>query len=328
VENFVGNGPFRMTQWRQNQKLVVVRSPTYWDREHVKLDEIDFEPIEATETEEHMFRTGQLDVTYDVPLSKLASYRKNSPDLVHTAPWCGVYFYRFNLERKPLGDIRVRRALALAIDREQLVKDVTLAGEEPAYALIPPNTAGYISQYHLHSDIAEAKRLLAEAGFPDGRGFPHLDLSYNTFEKHRVIAEAIQEMWRRTLGIEVTLSNEEWKVYEADQKAMNFDIQRGGWLADYLDPHVFLDEWRTGGGNNFTHWGNPVYDHLLATALDAKTTEARYAIYNRMEKIILDEVPIIPLFFYNQSRLINPKVKNFRITPLDNYPWKFVDKDR
>jgi oligopeptide transport system substrate-binding protein len=323
--NFVGNGPFVLKSWVQNQKLVVAKSPTYWNHQNVKLDEIHFYPVSSSDTEERMFRTGQLQITHEIPLSKIPLYQREHPDSIRIDPFCGVYFYRFNTTRAPFTDLRVRRALTLAIDRESLVKKVTLGDELPAYHIVPPNLVGYNSRNQVTGDLAEAKRLLAEAGYPDGKGFPRVELLYNTLEKHRIIAEALQEMWRRNLGVEITLHNEEWKTYMDDQNTMNYQVQRAGWIADYLDPHVFLDLWETGNGNNVTGWGNPEYDRLLHASLNAKTNEERYEIYQKMEKILVDELPIMPIFFYTQPRLISPKVIGYYTTPLDNYPWQYVD---
>ena len=164
-ENFVGNGPYLLKEWRPNQKIVATRSPTYWDRSAVKIDEIHFFPVELADTEERMFRTGQLHITNEVPLTKLAVYQREQPDSVRVDPYNGIYFYRFNVQRKPFDDVRVRRALALAIDRETLVKKVTLAGELPAYDFTPPDLIGYVSRHRFQADLAEAKRLLAAAGF-------------------------------------------------------------------------------------------------------------------------------------------------------------------
>jgi oligopeptide transport system substrate-binding protein len=291
----------------------------------VKLDEIEFYPIELAETEERMFRTGQLDITYECPLSKIAVYRRENPAALRIDPFDTVYFYRFNVARKPFDDVRVRRALALAIDRESLVKNILHGGEQPAYHLVPPGLLGYVSQHRFREDLAEARRLLAEAGYPEGRGFPKVELLYNTLEKHRVIAEAIQQMWRKHLGVDITLYNQEWKVYMDAQHTKNFSLQRGGWQADYVDPHVFFDIWETGGGNNDTNWGSAEYDRLLRSALSAPTTEARYAIYNHMEKIFLDEMPVIPIYFYTYVRLVNPRVKHYVTTPLDNFCYKYAD---
>jgi oligopeptide transport system substrate-binding protein len=326
-ESFVGNGPYALKEWRANQKIVAVRSPTYWDHAAVKIDEIHFFPIELADTEERMFRTGQLHITNEVPLSKIPVYQRDQPGNIRIDPYNGIYFYRFNAKRKPFDDVRVRRALALSIDRETLVKKVTLAGEIPAYDFTPPDLVGFVSRHAFKADLTEAKRLLAEAGFPDGKGFPKVELLYNTLEKHRTIAEALQQMWRKNLGIDITLYNQEWKVYLDSQHSKNYQFARAGWIADYVDPHVFFDIWETDGGNNDTNWGNRDYDRLLRSALDAKSTADRYEIYQQLEKILVDEMPIMPIYFYMRARLVSPKVKGYFTTPLDNFPWKYADME-
>jgi oligopeptide transport system substrate-binding protein len=327
-ENIVGNGPFRLKAWLPQQKIVVERSPTYWDRANVKLDEIDFYAVESSDTEEHMFRTGQLDITYELPRQKIPFYQRDHPELLNIGPWLSVYFYRCNVQRPPLDNVKVRRALALAVDRESLVKDVTKAGEQPAYAVNYPGTAGYFPQARLTGTLDDARRLLAEAGYPNGRGFPPLELIYNTLESHRSIAEAIQQMWKKNLNIDVALKNEEWKVFLDAQTTGNYQIARGGWGADYVDPNSFLDLWETGNGNNETNWSSPDYDRLLAASYTAKTDAERYAIYQKMDAILVDELPIIPLFYYTRPRLISPKVKGFYPTLLDLHPWNSVDIER
>ncbi|HYP15743.1 MAG TPA: peptide ABC transporter substrate-binding protein [Opitutus sp.] len=324
-ENFVGNGPFVLSEWRSNQILKVRRSPTYWDRANVKLDEIHFFPVDNLDTEERMFRTGQLHVTYEVPVGKIDTYRRENPASLKMDPYLGVYFYRFNVSRPPFNDVRVRRALALAIDREAIVKNVTRGGERPAYSMSFPDHAGYTPQARLQGDLAEARRLLAAAGYPDGRGFPVREVIYNTQQNNRLVAEAIQQMWRKNLGIEVTLSNQEWKVYMDAQDTMNYDIQRSGWIADYVDPHVFLDLWHSASGNNDTGWGNARYDEILASTFTAKSTAERYERYQELDRILVDEVPVMPIYYYNRVHLVSPKLINYFPTLLDNHPWKVVD---
>jgi len=324
-ENFVCNGPFVLKEWKPNQRIVVTRSPTYWDRANVKLDEIQFFPIESSDVEERMFRTGQLHITFEVPQSKIPVYRREHPESIHLSPYDGTYFYRFNVKAPPFDNPKVRRALTLAIDRESLTHDVLTGGEQPSYSIVPPGNAGFVNRYQVEGDLAEARRLLAEAGFPDGKGFPESEVLYNTLEKHKAIGEAIQQMWRKNLGIEVALRNEEWKVYLDTQHSKHYQIQRSGWIADYADPHVFFDMWETTSGNNDTNWSNAEYDALLRSALNAKTTADRYEVYQKMEKILIDELPIMPIYFYTQPRLINPKVKGYYVTPTDNYPWKYAD---
>ena len=199
-ENFVGNGAFNLKSWQPNRKIVAERSPTYWDAANVKLDEIHFYPIESIDTEERMFRTGQLHITNEVPLSKIKTYRDESPDKISIMPYNGVYFYRFNTTPPPFDDVRVRKALAYAIDRTALVEKVTLAFETPAYHVVPPGLLDYESDNKFSMNVAEAKRLLAEAGYPNGEGFPQTELLYNTSEKHRTIAEAIQHKQRENHG--------------------------------------------------------------------------------------------------------------------------------
>ena len=327
-ENIVGNGPFVLKEWRQQQLISVTRNPRYWDRERVKLDEIRFHPVENQDTEERMFRTGQLDMTYELPLAKIDVYRKEFPEALRIDPYMGVYFYRFNVDRGPLKDKRVRRALALAVDRDSITRNVVRGGQAPAFNMTYPGTAGYTAQARLTGTIDEAKRLLAEAGFPEGRGFPKLELLYNTSQNHRVIAEAIQQMWRRALGIDITLRNEEWKVYLDSQDNRNFDLQRGGWIADYVDPHVFLEIWTSKNLNNDTGWGNAEYDRLHDQALNAKTQEERYAIYQKMDAILVDELPVLPIYYYSRVVAMSPKVKGLYPTLLDNHPYKYIHLEK
>ena len=319
--NHVGSGPFMLKEWAPQQKITVVRNPHYWDAATVKLDAIEFYPTEDLGTEERMFRTGQLDMTYEMPVNKIDTYRKEHPESLKIEPWLGVYFYRCNVTRAPLTDKRVRQALALAIDRESLIKNITRGGEAPAYGVSYPGTAGYFPRAKITGDLALAKKLLADAGYPDGKGCPPIELLYNTQANHRAIAEAIQQMWRKNLGVEITLRNEEWKVYLTTQ---HDTLQRAGWIADYVDPHVFLEIWTTGNGNNDTLWSNAEYDRLFQQALTAKNDTERYEIYQKMDAILVDEVPVIPIYFYTKVHAQSPRVKGYYPTLLDNHPYKYI----
>src|SRR5215469_9262447 len=205
--NFVGNGPFVLSKWRIIDIVAVRKNTNYWDHEHVRLNGINFYPIESDDTEERAFRSGQLHATYTLPLAKIDYYKEHYPDLLHIEPYLGNYFYRINVTKPPFNDKRVRQALAMTIDREAIVKTVTRGGQLPAFNLTPPGTAGYTCRTLLHENDEEARRLLAEAGYPDGKGFPTIELLFNTLESHRTIAEAIQQMWKTKLGIDVRLVN-------------------------------------------------------------------------------------------------------------------------
>jgi oligopeptide transport system substrate-binding protein len=324
-ENIVTNGPFRLKQWLPNQKLIAARDPHYWDAKTVKLDEIHFYPTEDISTEERMFRTGQLHRTNELPNGKIDTYRKEYPEALRIEPWLGIYYYRCNVTRPPLNDKRVRKALALAIDREALIQSVVRGGEDPAYAVSYPGTAGYAPRAKIEGNLEDAKRLLAEAGYPGGKGCPPIDLLYNTSEKHRAIAEAVQAMLQKNLGVEIRLLNQEWKVYlDTQHNTHDFTLQRAGWIADYVDPHVFLEIWVTGGGNNDTLWGSPEYDKLLRQALATSEEKARYEIYQKMDAILVDEVPVIPIYYYKRVYALSPKVKGWNPTLLDNHPFKHI----
>lgn len=322
--NHVGNGPFMLKEWSPQQRVVVVRNPYYWDAKTVKLDQIHFYPTDDISTDERMFRTGQVDMTYELPNAKIDAYRRDYPESLRIEPYLGVYFYRCNVTRPPLNDKRVRQALALAIDRESIVRNVTRGNETPALAVSYPGTAGYSPRAQLTGTIADAKRLMAEAGYPDGKGCPKIELLYNSSENHRAIAEAIQQMWRKNLGVDVELVNQEWKVYLDMQHTQNYTLQRGGWIADYVDPHVFLEIWETGNGNNDTLWSNADYDRLLQAALAAHTEEERYGYYQQMDAILVDELPIIPIYHYTKKYALSPRVKGYWPTLLDNHPYKYI----
>ena len=323
--NFVGNGPFILSERKPNQKIVATRSHTYWDRAAVKLDAIEFYAIDNSDTEEREFRTGRLDYAYSLPLSKIETYRRDNPDAYRATPYYGTYFYRLNVTKKPLDDKRVRRALALAIDRESIIKNILRdAGQTPAYNYTPASEK-FTSTARIAGDLAEAKRLLAEAGYPDGKGMPSVDILFNTSESHRTIAEAIQQMWKTRLGVNATIQNQEWKVYLDTTQTLNYQISRAGWIGDFNDPHTFLDMWVTGGGNNQTGWSNAEYDRLLRSALASKTEADRMEVYQKLEAILADEVPVIPIYFYTRIYAISPKVKHWISNPLDNRAWKWID---
>jgi len=323
-ENIVGNGPFVLHTWKPNQVIEVRRSESYWDAANVRLSGIRFYSIESADTEERAFRSGQLHITSSIPISKIDVYRREQPELLHTEPLLATYIYRFNVRRPPLDDVRVRRALALAIDRVAIVERVTRGGQPPACNFTPPGTGGYVSRARLDSTVDDARALLADAGFPGGDRFPSIVLLYNTNEGHRQIAEAVQEMWQKKLGISVTLHNQEAKVYTDTMRNGAYDIARYAWSGDYNDPNTFLDMMISNGGNNQTGWSNAEYDRLLAEAGRTFDEAARFEIFQRAEEILMDEVPIAPVYFYTRNNLRLPMVKGWYGNLLDLHPYNRV----
>jgi len=264
--HLVGNGPFTLKSWEPNKRIIVEKAPTYWDAEHVRLNAIHFYPIDSVDAEERAFRAGQLHVTYVLPFGKIDAYRRDAPQFLRVDPYLNTYFFRLNVRRPPFGDERVRRALALAVDREAIVNKILHGGQQAATAMTPPGLPGYLPPPGAPADFAAARRLLAEAGFPEGKGLPVIELLYNTSENHRVLAEAVQEMWRRELGLEVRLVNEEFKVVLTERRAGRYQILLSDWVGDYPDPATFLDLWRSDSGNNHTGWSSPDYDARLFAA--------------------------------------------------------------
>lgn len=324
--NFVGNGAFTLKQWELNRVVIVERNPYYWGADKVKLNQIHFYPTDNTSTEERMFRAGQLHVTGTVPVDKIQLYREKHPELIHIDSYLGTYYYRINTRVKHLQDPRVRRALALSIDREQIVRHVTKAGEIPATTFTPPDTMGYTAHSDLGFDPQRARQLMAAAGHPDGKDFPTLELLYNTSEGHRKIAVAIQQMWKKNLNIDIQLHNQDWKVYLDSVNSGNYQIARAGWIGDYVDPNSFLDMWITDGGNNQTGWSNARYDELiLQTAPQAKDRNARYQAFLEAESILLDELPLIPIYTYVSKKLVQPSVRGLHGNLLDYHNYKAID---
>lgn len=324
AENFVGNGPFVIQEWTPGKVFSVKRNPHYWDAEQVKLEEIHFYPIDQSLVEERMFKAGQLHKTETLPSTKIETYRKRNAQEYQGHLYFGTYFYLFNVTKKPLDDVRVRKALAYSVDRDAITRNITKGGQQATYALTPPETLGYTPRAAMVYDVELARKLLAEAGYPDGKGFPKLDLVYNTSQDHQKIAVAIQQMWKRALNIDVSLQNQEWKVFLNNQQLLNYQISRRGWIGDYIDPYTFLELFVTNGGNNNTGWSNARYDELLRLSTSAKTREERYEYFHEAEKILLDEAPILPLYHYTTNYLLSPDVKGFYPNTMDYHPYKYL----
>lgn len=323
-EKMVSNGPFKLTKWSIGDSVGVVKNPYYWDAQAVRLNKIYFYPIEDQNTEESAFRTGQLHITEKIPSTKIKHYRETNSPFLRLAPYFMTYAYVFNTQSPPFDDIRLRKAFSLALDRKAIVENITQKGEFPAYSYVPPNSAGYFATTQLSEDIENAKKLLAEAGYPEGKGLPPIKLLYNTSENHRSIAEALQYMWHKNLGVNVELVNQEWKVYLQSRGGDDYQLIRFGWVGDYLDPNAFLEVFSSNSGNNFSKWKNKEYDELLDKASKTLNTKARLAFYNSAETILLNDLPILPLFFYNTSYLVLPNVKNWHPNILDLHPYKYI----
>ena len=325
-ENIVSNGPFKLQEWTPNKVIVVERNPAYWDARAVKLDEVHYYTVDNKQTEERMFRTGQIDMTLDgqILTDKIEIYQKEQPDHIRLTPFLGTYYYLFNTTRPPFDNVLVRRAFSMAIDRESITKNVVKGGRTPATAFTAPGIDGYTPRANVHFDPIMAKQLLAEAGYPDGKGFPAVSILYNTHNTHRNVATTLQQMWKEILNVDITLINQEWKVYLNSRETGDFDIARAGWLADFADPTSFLDMFVSGNGNNHTGWSNTQYDRLIQQANQTANQNERFELFQQAEQILIDESPVAPIYYEMSANLVNPRVKGVYPNALTYYPFKSV----
>ena len=330
-ENFVGSGPFALKKWRVAYRIEVEKNPFYWDAANVRLRGIRFDAVEDQFAEETAFRDGRYHITNTVPPSRVAVLREQKSPFLRLDTYFSTAFIRVNCARPPLNDPRVRRALSLAIDRTQLAERVTRAGEVPAETFVPvfgENPEKTPRKIAAEARVSEARKLLAEAGFPDGRGFPEISYLFNTSDGAQFFAQAIQEMWRKNLGIKVSLKNQEYKVYRVSMAQGDYELARSAWSGDYLDPTTFLELFASGGNMNWTNWTNARYDELLRAAAREREPRKRAQILAGAEEILLDESPIIPTVFSRNKFLIRPEVRGWFPNLLDIHPYVGVSFER
>jgi oligopeptide transport system substrate-binding protein len=322
VENIVCNGPFKPEFRHLRDRTRVVKNEHYWDRDNVKLNSVDFLAVESSTTALNLYLTGEVDWIYDVPAAALRTLMAERPvrDDLNPQPMLNTYFYLLNVTRKPFDDVRVRKALSMAMDRNELTQVLLGAGELPTYSLVPPGLPGYDPPQGPHEDVKEAQRLLAEAGYPNGRGFPEIEILHNTHEGHHAIAQLIRDQWRKNLGISVKTRNEEWATFNASQRQLKFDVSRRGWIGDYADPNTFLDMFVSGGENNCTGWGNAEYDRLIAAAATETDSAKRLDLLHQAEAILMDEQPIIPFYNYVSKNMVKPTIRGFYNNIQDTHP--------
>ena len=317
-ENIVSSGAYTVEMRRLRDRVRLKKNPKWFSANQTSIETIDCLSTEGQNTALNMYETGQIDWVTDPP-SALMEVLKGRSDF-YVAPKLAVYFYRLNTTRKPLDDPRVRRALAMAINRQQIVDQVTKSGQVPAFTIVPPGIAGYEPPPGFTPDLAEAKRLLAEAGYPGGRGMPRVSILYNTSEGHRAIAEVVQQQLQNNLNVKVELENMEWGSFLDKTNQLDYDIARAGWIADYADPNTFLDMWVTGGPQNSTGWSSTEFDQLLKAAAAESDAETRMQLLADAEAIWIAEMPAIPFYFYVGINLVKPRVKGFFPSPQDLHP--------
>jgi oligopeptide transport system substrate-binding protein len=304
--HFVGNGPYLLKEWRPQDKIVAAKNPRYWDAQNIKLKTITFLAIEDQNVVYDKFKAGEIDYVPDDSIStpKIDEIRLRK-DYHHLAG-SSIYYFIFNVTRKPFDDVRVRKALSMAVNRQELVDKVLKAGDVASAGYVPA-MGGFTTTRGNGYDLAQARKLLAEAGYPDGKGFPTFTVIYNTSSRHKTICEWVQQTWKTTLGINVELQNLEWNTFlDTRQKSHDFSVARAGWVADYPDPSNYLDLFKTRGGLNDGLYSNQTYDTLLNRAATMPTGSARNKVLEQAETLLVDkDQAIIPFFFYVNKFLLN-----------------------
>ncbi|WP_143247510.1 peptide ABC transporter substrate-binding protein [Agaribacterium haliotis] len=324
--SFVSNGPYALKKWQLNHSLRAVLNPHYWARDAYKIQQLVFLPIESEVAEERAFRSGKLQLVFSgsIPRDKIASYKKMPASPLRQQSTFATYYYDLNTKAAPLDSKLVRKALAFAIDRQAIVEKITKGGEKIALSLNPTIEGYSFRLVTPEYNLEKARVLLAQAGYPEGKGFPTLTLIYNSSETHRLIALAIQQMWREQLGISVELENQEWKVFLNNKRQHHFQISRSGSASDLADPLDFLASFASPHAMNYADFDNGDYDALLELAKESQDNERRLELLAQAESMLLDEMPLIPLYYYSDQYLVSPKLKKLTFNPLKQLELKGV----
>jgi oligopeptide transport system substrate-binding protein len=318
----VSNGAYALDSWVMQSHVSLRRNPHYWNAQHVSIDAVSYHPTEDINSEYKRYRAGELDITYEVPPVQIAQIRRERAAELHLAPYLGVYYYGLNLTRAPLaGNQKLRQALSMAIDRELIVDKVLNGLGLPAYGWVPPGIAGYPPQRPVWARLtreqrrAEARRLYAQAGYGPQRPLD-LEIRFNTHDSHQRVATVIAAMWKQTLGVTTRLVNEEFKVFINHRKQRRLtQVFRAVWIADYNDPSSFTDILHSSHGQNDTGWHNPAYDARIDAARAQPVM--RTPLLQAAERLIFDDVPVIPIYFYVSKHLVHPRVRGWRDNVLD-----------
>lgn len=323
-EHIVTSGPYKLSQWVVNERIVAERNPRYWDNAHTVINKVTYLPISSETADVNRYKAGEIDIVYTVPINQFAQLKKTMGDQLDVSPQLATYYYEFNTTRPPFNDPRVRRALNMALDKDIIAEKVLGQGQRPAWLISQPDIGGVklhnpeYASWPREKRIAEAKKLLSEAGYNETHPLV-FNLLYNTSESHQRIAIAASSIWKKNLGVEAKLQNQEWKTMLDAMHTHNFDAVRYAWIADYDDAATFLNNFRTGDSENTSQYSNPAYDEALRNAAKASDTTARGKFYQQAEDLLGQDVPAIPVYHYVRTHLVKPWVGGFMSDKLGYY---------
>ncbi|QFI36348.1 oligopeptide ABC transporter substrate-binding protein OppA [Moritella marina ATCC 15381] len=315
-ENFVGNGAFVVNKWVVNERLELTRNEQYWDNAKTVLNKVTYLPIENQVAEMNRFLSGEIDFTYELPNEHFRRLQKEHAESVAIKGNLCTYYYNFNTHKPPFDDVRVRKAISYSIDRNIVANAILGQGQKPAYFLTPEIVADFSPETPAYGKLTQkernekAKELLAEAGYNKSNPL-EFSLLYNTSENHKKIAVAIASMWKKNLGVSVTLENQEWKTYLETKKQGDFEAARAGWCGDYNEASTFtslMEGTNTTGG---IHYKSSTYDKLTKDAVKATSEAKRQELYYAQEALLTKDMPIAPIYQYVTARLVNPHVGGY-----------------
>ena len=342
-ETYIGNGAYKMVEWSHNAYILTEKSETYYDYEKLGPDTIKYTLLDDNNAMLAAFNSGELNFIMNFPTDEMANYLASGQ--ITVAPYIGTYYVCFNTEDEVFSNPLVRQAFSLVIDRNYIVENVSQSGEVPATGYVPSGvydaegangddfrTVGgeyySVSADDYQANCDKARELLAEAGYPNGEGFPAVEYMYNTDDRHKAIAEALQNMWQTELGVTVNLSNQDWNVFLKSRKDGDFQIARNGWIADYNDPCSFLDMWYTGGGNNDAQYSNPEYDALIDTAKATSDQTERMNAFHAAEDILIGQDSVLaPIYFYTNPYMLSDNISGMYYTPLGYFFFGYTQQN-
>ena len=342
-ETYIGNGAYKMVEWSHNAYILTEKSETYYDYEKLGPDTIKYTLLDDNNAMLAAFNSGELNFIMNFPTDEMANYLASGQ--ITVAPYIGTYYVCFNTEDEVFSNPLVRQAFSLVIDRNYIVENVSQSGEVPATGYVPSGvydaegangddfrTVGgeyySVSADDYQANCDKARELLAEAGYPNGEGFPAVEYMYNTDDRHKAIAEALQNMWQTELGVTVNLSNQDWNVFLKSRKDGDFQIARNGWIADYNDPCSFLDMWYTGGGNNDAQYSNPEYDALIDTAKATSDQTERMAAFHKAEDLLIGQDSVLaPIYFYTNPYMLSDNISGMYYTPLGYFFFGYTQQN-
>ncbi|SDX23292.1 oligopeptide transport system substrate-binding protein [Marininema mesophilum] len=316
AQTLVSNGAYQLKEWKHNERVIATKNPYYEAKKGIAMERIRWEMVDDSKTAYQMFKTKKLDVVTDLPADLLVKEKRSEE--YKSTPYFGTYMYMLNVKKKPFTNVKIRKAFNLAIDRESLVKHVTRGGQKPAMAFVPYGfktpTKGDFRQEersYLQEDVKKARQLLKEGMKEEGWSkLPPIEITYNTDENHKAIAEAVQGMVKKNLGVDVKLTNQEWKVYLNTLSQKDYQMARMGWTGVIVDPVVFLDYYLGDSPNNQTGWVNKKYDHLMMQAKQEQNEENRLKLLHQAEGILMKDLPFIPIYYYSQNGLVQSDWEN------------------